>query len=305
MLWPACSSESIRAACAARSRVGLHAVDGERGEVAGSRAPRRGRPRQAAGSRTEEARGNRSPRSRGRTGRRGARGGAAARRCAASRAPRDGRPAARSPRLAPARRSARPRSPPCAPALAAHTRASRASSRSMTRQHWTARASTSVRAIRASATRGSSSRATARLTRRRASLPGRANPIALGGAASRRLLPPSPPSRNRSRSPGRNRRCPLGVRRQGTTPASAQRRRVCSLTSSISAAAATRSQRRRPPGRRALSLTPYGHCRPIGLVSVPTLSAWGARMVRRGRDRGYAVDSHDILKEREMESVRS
>ena len=78
-------------------------------------------------------------------------------------------------------------------------------------------------------------------------VPARARPT---GAPSRWFLPPSLPARKRSRSPGRNRRWPLGVRRQGTTPASAQRRRVCSLTSSISAAAATRSQRRRPPDRR-------------------------------------------------------
>ena len=74
MLRPACSSESMRAACSCPRAVGLHAVDGQRREVADvARQAEAGR-RQAAGARAEEHEAAVRRRYRGRTARRGASG---------------------------------------------------------------------------------------------------------------------------------------------------------------------------------------------------------------------------------------
>ena len=161
----------MRAACSARARSACSAVHGQRRQVADVARQGRGRPPAGGRRAGRGARGSRSPRRRGRTGRRGASPRAAARRCAASRARPDCPRAARPHPRARCRRTRRPDPPARADAPATHTRASRASSCSMTRQHGTASASARVRATSASAARGSCSCATARLTRGRASPP--------------------------------------------------------------------------------------------------------------------------------------
>ncbi len=124
------------------------------------------------------------------------------------------------------------------------------------------------------------------------SRPGRRCPDAAARAGCRGVppaLPPALPSRKRSRSPGRNCRWPLGVRRHGTTPASAQRAGCvhsppASRLRPPRAASAAAAQTAAP-----LSPTPYGLCRPIGLVSSPTLPLTTARAPQHRPSRGYAA----------------
>ena len=94
---------------------------------------------------------------------------------------------------------------------------------------------------------GISARATARLTLRSARAPSPEPsplPPACAGISTLPRRPRSCPASTLSSSTRRNCRCPLGARRQGTRPASAQRRSVWWLMPRSSAAAATLNQRR-------------------------------------------------------------
>ena len=272
MLRPACSSESMRPACACRSRSAC-----TRWTASAARSPTsRAKARPAAGRRP--ARGPRStrqpfvpvPRPNGTQRREGSRSGSPLRSISRS--------AGRS--------SSSQTSPSCTfGAPAAHTSASSAWSYSMTRQHCTARASRSVaRAMQRRARRATG-----------ASLPGRATGAAHDVAAHRRRRRgcSRPGAAARARLPvGAVPPAPaafaalekaLQVSRQepplpAGRPAAGNDTRVgpasqgvfthlehlgCGRYAQPAAAAA------RPP--HPLSPTPYARCRPIGLVTSPTL----------------------------------
>ena len=261
MLWPACSSESMRAGLLL-----LHRLACARWTASAARSPKSrtsaGRP--PAGGPRSAADSTRQPFVRRPEAERNAEARRIAQRLAAARA-------SRAPRAVAPSSQGLTAVPPSGPRAAAqHERADARASYSMTRQRCR-RGRPERTGDQTRSAPGSSSRATARLTCR-AVAPGRANPGLRGRRRTRRRRsrrerpsgprPGGPASRRRHAvlrlaaleepAPGPRQEPPLAARRPaaGTTPASAQRRRVCSLTSSSSAAAATRSQRRRAAAAR-------------------------------------------------------